>query len=221
MTKISDQGPQRTGSATEPLKDDRTGRTKPGDKRDVQKEADEFSRLIDSGKKGEGRAEKDADLFSPLMKGPGDRENRMRSPADAIIQAFQGQSRPDSPAMGEGAASSPNISKVAREIADRILVSDVSRGGGEEVRISLKDSVMPGTEIRILKEGESIRVEILTTSNDSHRLLSEHRGSLQDALKERVGDSVSVEVKFNESGGREERDGRSRQQRDLYEEMEE
>lgn len=221
MTKISDQGPRRTGSDPEPLKDDRTGRTKTGDKRDVQKEADEFSLLIDSGKKGEGRAEKDGDLFSPLMKGAGDRENQMRSPADAIIQSFQKLSRPDSTAAADGAASSTNISKVAQEIADRILVSDVSRGGGEEVRISLKDSVMPGTEIRILKEGDSIRVEILTASNESHRLLSDNRGSLQDALRERVSDSVSVEVKFGESGAREERNGRSRQQRDLYEEMEE
>jgi type III secretion system needle length determinant len=220
MSKISDQGPHRPGSGPGLQEDVQTGRVKSGDKRDVEKEADEFSRLIDSGKKGKGKAEEDADAFASLMKGLGDRETRSRSPSEAILQSLQTRSCSDSPAMADGVPSSPSISKVAQEIADRILVSDISRGGGEEVRISLKDSVMPGTEIRIVKEGESIRVEILTTSNESHRLLSDHRGALQEALKERVSDSVSVEVKFHESE-EEHRDGRSRQQRNLYEEMEE
>ena len=106
------------------------------------------------------------------------------------------------------------MNKIAQEIADRILVSGVSRGGAEEVRIQINDAILPGTEIRIYKEGEQIRVEIITTSEESLNFLSSIRANLQDEFKDRVSNSVNVEIKKSESGNG---NGRSRQQRDIYE----
>ena len=135
---------------------------------------------------------------------------------DAILRAFQG---PPPPPVSPEQAASP-LYPVAREIADTILVSDTSAGGREEVRITLKDSVLPRTEVRIYKDGGEIHVEMVTTSANSHDLMSGRKGELIQVLKERVGENVSVDVKFSQSG-QDHGDGRSRQQRSVYDELEE
>ncbi len=132
-----------------------------------------------------------------------------RSPGDAILRAF-GQAN-----AGE------TIQTVARQIADRVLVSDPAlTGGAQEVRIMIKDSVLPGTEVRITRQGGELRVALTTVSPDSYALLNEHRNALQDRLTSRLTDyQVRVEVSYNDRNG--DQQGRSRQQRNLYEEMEE
>jgi type III secretion system needle length determinant len=89
--------------------------------------------------------------------------------------------------------------------------------GSREVRITLKDSVLAGTEIRISKDQDGLRIQLLTSSNESYRLLTQESKGLQEYLSSRLGHDVRTEVGFTSSGGEEDQ-GRSRQQRSVFEE---
>jgi len=139
--------------------------------------------------------------------------------ADAILRAFA-PSGPEPAVQGaEAAQGNVSVSDISREIADRILVSDPELSGRQEVRIMLKESVLPGTEIRIRKEGDSVQIQLVTTSNDTFILLSDRKDQLQGHLHSRLGERVSVGLEFNETGAGQ-GDGRSRQRRNMYDEME-
>lgn len=138
---------------------------------------------------------------------------------EAILRFFEGTipGRPAGETIGPRRAAE-TLSAMAREIADWVLVSGRFGEGKEEVRIFLKDRVLAGTEVRISREGGDIRLEIRTDSADSHGFLSGRTDDLARTLKDRVGENVTIDLRFSGSG-REEGDGRSRQRRNLYEEM--
>jgi type III secretion system needle length determinant len=106
-----------------------------------------------------------------------------------------------------------NAAEQINEIADQILVSKPKPGEAQEVRITLKDSVLADTEVRMVKTDEGLQVDFVTKNINSNHFLQDNQKSLQD----RLGDSVTVNVQYNEQGNN---DGRSRQQRDMYDEME-
>jgi type III secretion system needle length determinant len=209
VTKISDQSSVGSLGGAEPDKTAPSRKTMDKEaERDLDKEADTFSSLLkDSKEKAQGKAG---------LKG----EGQPGGFGDAILQSMQGRSATGSTAPGGGAEASFSVSEAAQEIADRILVSDPSLSGKAEVRLTLRESVMPGTEVRISKESGMVQVELVTTSDQSFALLASQKGNLEQMLKDRMGDGVNVQVKFSESG-REEGDGRSRQQRSAYDEQEE
>lgn len=201
MTKITEQGGTPQPEKSEPKPD--SAKKKPAET--------------------ERNLERDIDTFSDLMKKPrqktGEMPGEKRDTAgDSILQAFQSRTVSTSKEPAAAMASRSKISDVATQIADRILVSDPSLDGKQEVRIQLKESVLPGTEVRISKEGGSIRVELTTVNADSYRFLAEQQTGLQDHLKTRLGENVQVQVTTAETQG-DTQDGRSRQQRDLYEEL--
>ncbi len=141
---------------------------------------------------------------------------------DAVLRAFQA-SGAQGPAQAQAAAPSSSaaaVQEVAREVAERILVSEAAPGGRQEVRIFIKESVLPGTEVRLTRHEGTLTVELLTTAPESGRVLTEHRDSLVNQLRERLGQDVQVEVRSRETG-RESGQGRSRGQRDQGEEMRE
>jgi len=128
-------------------------------------------------------------------------------------------------------SASPNMDSVDRikiskatipdevyEIANQILVSNPEFSNKDEVRIVLKESFLPETEIRIRKESDGISVEFITKSEDSFRFLSPHTDSLRTVLEDRLGAQVNVQLQFSGSG--EQQDGRSRQRRFVWEEKE-
>lgn len=209
MTKISDHS--LVGSLSE-AELDRTDSSRPkkdkGPERDMEKEGDEFSALLKkSHEKSEGKGG---------HRGLPGEETQPGAFGDAILQSMQSRTA-SGPAGGTEASFS--VSEAAQEIVDKMLVSDASLSGKAEVRLTLKESVMPGTEVRISAESGAVKVELLTTSNQSFALLASEKGNLEQMLKDRLGEGVSVEVTFNESG-REDGQGRSRQQRSPYEEQE-
>ncbi|MFH0787910.1 MAG: type III secretion HpaP family protein [Pseudomonadota bacterium] len=117
--------------------------------------------------------------------------------------------QPSSPTRG--------VSETARAVAERILVAEPSLVGKQEVRITLKDSVLPQTEIRISKEGDKLTIDIVTTSDHSYRIISQEKNGLQQVLAERLDPRITVEVAVSDTG-REQNQGRSRQQRNVFEE---
>jgi type III secretion system needle length determinant len=199
MTKISDSpGTQFEKNEPKPDSAKKSGETD----RDLGRDADKFSDLMKKPLKKTG-------------KNPGEKRD---AAGDSILQAFQSRQANTPMEQPAAAASRSKISDVATQIADRILVSDASLDGKQEVRIQLKESVLPGTEVRISKEGGAIRVELATVNADSYRFLAEQQTGLQDHLKSRLGENVQVQVTTAETRG-DTQDGRSRQQRDLYGEL--
>lgn len=137
---------------------------------------------------------------------------------EAILRFFEGTvpGRPAGETAGPRRAAE-TLSAAAREIADWILVSGRFGEGKEEVRIFLKERVLAGTEVRISREGGDIRLEIRTDSADSRAFLAGRTDDLARTLKDRVGENVTIDLRFSGSG-REEGNGRSRQRRNLYDE---
>jgi type III secretion system needle length determinant len=136
---------------------------------------------------------------------------------EALLQSFLGRS-PDKIEPQKISEIGPSLSDLSAKIADRILVSDTALTGKQEVRISLKDSTLAQTEIQITKEDGKIVVNLVTSSNDSLAFLTENRDSLQEHLSNRLTDPVVVTVKYTDSGA-EDQQRRSRQHRNLYDEM--
>jgi hypothetical protein len=166
-----------------------------------------------------------------------DRDKRLPS-GDSILASMH-DGRPDQlqPAGGPNNAAAFQVESAPRpgqnlvsQLAERILVSASDALGGREVRITLREDVLPGTEIRIQRqEGGSLSVSFVTNDLQAEQMLGS--GSLKD-LQNTLVDKLQVEVKVYtvrtdggltaESGSRqtgggrngnqdEQRDGRSRQ----------
>lgn len=176
---------------------------------------------MEAGRLREG---KNGGTASPREEGaaspPEGREGVPAGAGDALLRFLQGTTagRPPEGPAGPGKAAE-TLSAAAREIADRILVSGKVSGGREEVRIFLKERILAGTEVRISVDAGGLRVDLFTTSADSHAFLSGRTDDLARVLKDRVGEDVVVNLNASEAG-REEGEGRSRQRRSVYDEWE-
>jgi type III secretion system needle length determinant len=96
-----------------------------------------------------------------------------------------------------------DASALATELADRILVNTDSRVAGGEVRIILKDSVLPDTEIILRQEGERLVVQLVSGNSASLDALRQAQNDLRNKLLALDSD-ISVEVLDNrarEDGG--------------------
>ncbi len=110
------------------------------------------------------------------------------------------------------------VSALITEMADRVLVTDPLHGQTQEVRITLADNLMPGTDLRVWREdGGQLRVEFDTVSPYWARVLNEASPLLTQRLNERLGqpDQLAV-VTVQQQGGQPE-DGRSRNRQSPWE----
>ena len=120
-------------------------------------------------------------------------------------------------------SNSKEIASFISSVADRILVATNNANGTAEVRISLKEDILPGTEVKILLENDKLTVEFLTFSLNSKEVLLSNKEILENHLKERLKDKdITVNINFSQRSEdfSSNSDGRSRGQRNLYEEME-
>lgn len=112
-------------------------------------------------------------------------------------------------------APSTQAVEIAREVADRILVSAPKPGSPDEVRISLKASVLDGSDIRIFREAGELKVVFVAQTESAERFLADNRAVFQRTLGERLQDErVHVDVSNTndrEGASREDAEGRSRQ----------
>ncbi|WP_461833082.1 type III secretion HpaP family protein [Desulfothermus sp.] len=118
--------------------------------------------------------------------------------------------------------TSKEIASFISSVANRILVSTNNVEGSAEARISLKDNILPETEVKILRDNDKLTVEFITFSQKSEELLISNKELLEGHLKENFKPTnISVTINFikNDSFSSNS-DGRSRGQRHVYEEME-
>lgn len=146
----------------------------------------------------------------------------MFSLGDLILQGMSRKESAQPAPVAEAAmgASDLPLDTIVQQVADRILVSPPGPGG-PEVRIMLKDGVLPGAEIRISQNAGQLQIQLVTDSTRSHEIFSQHQAALQQRLSEKLSDhEVVVNVEFG-SESQPDRDGRSRNQRDIQEEIKE
>lgn len=167
----------------------------------------------------------DAQRFGDLMTGGeqpagGRRDEERPAPSDPKQTPFDlfgpviGQ-KPAAPAVAAGNAApdlAPDLGRIAEAVVERLLVSDGEAPGDQEVRVQLKESVLPGTEIRIRHEGGRLVVEFVCTNADSVRFLDTQRDGLTAHLDNRLRTHAEVLVTPARDGlGDDRQDGRSRQ----------
>lgn len=167
----------------------------------------------------------DTQRFGDLMKGgeqpAGERRDEERpAPPDPKQTPFDlfgpptGQ-KPAASVAAPGNASpnhAPDLGRIAEAVVQRLLVSEGMAPGDQEVRIQLKESVLPGTEIRIRTEGGRLVVEFVCTNADSVRFLDTQREPLAAHLDGRLKTHAEVLVTPARDGEFDDRqDGRSRQ----------
>lgn len=110
------------------------------------------------------------------------------------------------------AASVKEVNAILQKMADQIHVSAKDAVNGAGIRLTLKDSVLPGTEIRIHRHDGVLSVTMNTASAESGNFLAQHEASLQKTLAEKFANE-KVQVNINMSGGdNQDTDGRSRNQ---------
>lgn len=173
--------------------------------RDLEGDTERFEQALAGGETAEDQNPDTKHSQDPALPGPAN------LPGDAILRSFFAPAATDVPAGQE-----PALRDIAAEVAERLLVSDGPVDGRSEVRILLKDSVLPGTEIRISREAGSIQIAFVTFSADSARFLAEQQAALQQALQERMPrETVHVSVTRED---REEDEQHSRHSSDSSEE---
>ena len=157
------------------------------------------------GKRGEfyeamhGDTEKDKTEASGQRTGARDEENEAAMPppfsGDALLRSL-GESYVPLGTQTVATAVTGDASALAVELAERILVNTDNRAEGGEVRVTLKDSLLPDTEIILRQEGDRLIVQLASGNPASLATLRLAQGDLQDKLLA-LGKDVSVEVTDN------------------------
>jgi hypothetical protein len=127
----------------------------------------EGKELAEADRKLKTRDEKTDSTPPPLFSG------------DALLRGLGASYAPletqaAAPSSAPGASS--DAPALAADLAERILVNTDNRAAGGEVRITLKDSVLPDTEILLRQEGERLVVQLVSgnpASLDALRLAQE------------------------------------------------
>jgi type III secretion system needle length determinant len=117
---------------------------------------------------------------------------------DALLRGLGGAYAPleTQAAASSALNASSDAPALAADLAERILVNADNRAAGGEVRITLKDSVLPDAEILLRREGERLVVQLVSgnpASLDALRLAQEDLRVKLLALDQ----DVSVEVLDN------------------------
>jgi type III secretion system needle length determinant len=143
------------------------------------------------------------------------------TPGDLMLRNLTGAASTEKTAAG--AQPPPSLGETAKNVADRILVSTPDSTSnstkGQEVRISLKSTQLAGVEIKITRWQGELQIQLITPDADKYQAAGALQNSLQKILGERF-DNETVKVSVVTQGqDREQNDGRSRQRRNLAEEL--
>ena len=145
-------------------------------------------------------------------EGRGEHQQGKESLADlALTKGAEAQIKADVQIREtQQAASVKEVNAILQKMADQIHVSAKNAVNGAEIRLTLKDNILPGTEIRIHRTEGALTVVMNTTSAEAGNFLAQHEASLQKTLAEKFANE-KVQVNINMSGGdNQDTDGRSR-----------
>jgi type III secretion system needle length determinant len=141
--------------------------------------------LEEACRKSDAKKENEAPLSSPFS-------------GDALLRSL-GQAYTPLETQTAAAYNTRDIQPLAAELAERILVNLDNRVEGGEVRVTLKESLLPDTEIILRKEGDRLTVQLVSANPASLETLRLAQNTLLDKLLA-LGRDVSVEVTDNQAG---------------------
>ena len=198
-----------------------------------QKDSDDFSKQMEDKQKKASKNDKKAkkespeDLMRSLHKKKGSEEKKSAEDLMTGMEGrgqFEGTAKEQSGIQQQANIQNTRSSEMAndmRQLADRISTAADAAKGTSEVKISLKNDFLPGTEISVKQVNGELKVNIVTNNPDAHQVMNSGAEQLMSNLKEKFGDNVSVDLQMeSEDQGQDDPDGRSRNQRDHEEEDE-
>ncbi|WP_142848233.1 type III secretion HpaP family protein [Telmatospirillum sp. J64-1] len=190
-----------TGSPSDGLSNER----RPADGGDTR----HFDEMMRGNREREPGGSKDSGTGQ--QDGGGEQPQSLPNPFDLLRP---GTMPSTAPAAAPSPLASADLTALADTVAERILVSDENADGSQEVRIQLKENVLPGTEIRLRHEGGRLVVELVCANADSLRFLDSQRDGLSSLLNSRLKDEVQVRVTpaGPGEGSGQPQDGRSREE---------
>lgn len=120
--------------------------------------------------------------------------------------------------------TAPPQAGICGEIVEQILVSRPTAGNQSEVRIKLDGNWLPDTEVRLLSQDNHLSVEFISDNLEAQRFLLPNLSNLQQRLHDRINGNVAVRLLENattasHNANADTNEGRSRNQRNLYEEI--
>lgn len=105
------------------------------------------------------------------------------------------------------------FSKISNEIVAKMMATNNSLDAKQEISISFKNDVLPGTEAVILKDGKSLSVSFVTNVDMSAQLILQNSNDLQSLLSQKLKETeVVINVKQSSNTSADTGDGRSRNQ---------
>jgi len=102
------------------------------------------------------------------------------------------------PKAGEAAE---RRARVIEETVSRLLVSGGSGAGTPEVRIRMKNDLLPGAELRLVERGGSLEIDFVATDPESAAWLAAQAGTLAAEISRRLRRDVRVSVRKDDYDG--------------------
>lgn len=104
------------------------------------------------------------------------------------------------PAVEKAPDTAPQaVSEIARQVATQLSVRQATPGAPAQVRIQLRDDVLPKTSLMIKTEGDTVQVTVTTGSAESAALVEAHASDLAAAIVGRTGKAARIRYR-DESG---------------------
>ena len=116
------------------------------------------------------------------------------------------------------ASTQARVVQIGELVAERIFVTNPELSQKQEVLIVLKQEVLPGTQIKLSREGDVLNIAFQARGQETANFINQNVGQLRELLQGRLGEPVNIAVK-SEQEQREENEGRSRNRRSVMDEM--
>ena len=142
------------------------------------------------GERGEGGARDET--ARPDEDDAGADADAVPSPRDETWRSFGDPVRfaPEPVAEAAPAEAPRTAATLVEELAERLLVG-MREDGSAELRITLKDTALAGSELRIARAEGGVQVQVLA-AGEGAAVLERHGGELAALLAERLGTRVVV-----------------------------
>jgi hypothetical protein len=86
----------------------------------------------------------------------------------------------------QAAATKRSLAEMVAKFVDQIFVHEMALKGGREIQLQLKDRLLSGTRVQIVRNGNSLRVVFHAQSALQADLIAQQQGVLRAALLERM-----------------------------------
>ncbi len=93
------------------------------------------------------------------------------------------------------------LGQLVDEVAERVLVSDGRFDTRGEVRITVKDAIFPGLEVRLRQEDGRLQVELVAAQGGDLVVLRREALRLLQGLRERLGREVELRLAVEAADG--------------------